>query len=181
MKVRRFGIGIFGKSFGRADKWLAYADVYEDSVEILLREIKSNFLYQHHAYQILPLLFLLEMYIELQLKGLIIYKGGKPKYNEHDLSYHLGLLESLDSSIRMCKQTKDFIRNLSELDIGSQAFRYPTDKHLQRFFQNLSPSLSKLLYDINDFQKLETMVNLVIHDLENVEGDFEQEQDNQGY
>ena len=178
--MRRFGVGIFGKGFGLAEDWLAYASVYEDSVRILLQEIKSNFLYQHHAYQILPLLFLLEMYIELQLKGLIIYKGGLSK-PEHSLSEHFKLLESLDSSIRMSEQTKDFIKRLSELDNKSQAFRYPTDRNLRRFFQNLSPDLSKLLYDINDFQELEKIVKSVIRDLENIEGDFEYEQDIQGY
>jgi hypothetical protein len=176
--MRRFGIGSFKVGLRNADEWLHYAYVYKDSIQILFREIRSNFSYQHDSHQLLPLLFLLEMYIELQLKGLIIYKGGEPKYNRHDLSYHLHLLESIDSSIRMSKQTKDFIMELNKLDESSQAFRYPTDKHLQRFFRNLS---LMMFQKINDFEKLEPIVNLVIHDLENIEGDFRQEQDNQEY
>jgi hypothetical protein len=54
-----------------ADVYLQYAEVYKDAISILLSEFTKH--EPMHDYALAPVLALLRQYIELQLKGIIMY------------------------------------------------------------------------------------------------------------
>lgn len=147
----------------RAEIFLQYAEVYKEAVEVLLVDLQNRVM--HHDYQILPTLFLFRHYIELQLKGLILYNGGMQEPT-HNISVLLDRLQELDSSAKL-PNSSSTIRHLNQIDVGSDAFRYPEDKDMRRFFQTIG---NEEFYDqITRLSSLKETISTTIGELENLE------------
>jgi hypothetical protein len=83
-------------------------------------------------------------------------------------------LIGVSRTTRVSKDSKDFILDIQKWDESSDGFRYPCDKKGRPFFQGKSESF---LERINTLSNLKNIILSVIHDLENIEGDFDAEKD----
>jgi len=95
-----------------------------------------------HDYSLAPILFLLRQYIELQLKGIIMYNEYSHEViKEHDIVYlyeraHETIKEryGLDELGLPNEDVVKFIHSLGEFDKNAQAFRYPETSGGKDFF-----------------------------------------------
>jgi len=181
---KKYFIQWFPEGSENHDQFYVYAGVYKEAIVVIINEINkkhdlssdkspdfhSSFL-KNHDYGILPALFLFRHYIELELKGLILHKGGTLKEidSTHGLIDLLKLLAQKSDTPRISEQTKKFILELHELDSTSQGFRYPYEKNGRRFFEK---TLEKNLDQVNDLREFMDRATKVIGDFENQEGDF---------
>lgn len=181
---RKYFIQWFPKGVRNHNQFYVYASVYRETIVVIINEINkkkdlssdkspdfhSSYL-ATHDYGILPVLFLFRHYIELELKGMILHKGGTLKEidNTHGIVNLLNLLEKKAKIPRISELTKKFIKELHELDSTSQGFRYPYEKNGKRFFEK---TLDKDLEQVNDLREFMDRATKIIGDFENQEGDF---------
>ncbi len=188
MQERHFATGIY-LSPDKALNYLAYGEVYKSALKSLMinfektdEEIQKEIirdvcpdvlLLSEHDYGIAPLSFLFRHYIEIKLKGLILHKGGHFGLT-HDIDKLLSNLKNLVESERLSDETCLIIEEFQNLDKNSDGFRYP-------YTTKDTPSLQ----DKNDFLKyfnslstFKEMVEFVMNDLTELEGDMDYEKEN---
>ena len=203
MDEKYYGVGSY-LDIEDSSNFLAYGEVYKDTVKALLehfsKEPPSEPLFDLedlddgtydaktgmdvdaqmlpiHALGILPIIFLFRHYIELKLKGFILFKGGRIKAKSHDISELLKQLKTVSKTERISPETEEFIDELQKWDKNSDGFRYPIDTKGRPFFQGES---TRFLEKINTLSSIRNLIFTVIRDLVNVEGDFDYERDNRG-
>ncbi|MCH7560150.1 MAG: HEPN domain-containing protein [Thaumarchaeota archaeon] len=187
MQERHFATGIYLNP-NKALNYLAYGEVYKSALKSLIahfektdediqKEITNNvdsdiLLLAKHDYGIAPLSFLFRHYIEIKLKGLILYKGNSFELT-HDIDKLFNQLKDIIDSERFSDETCLIIEEFQILDKSSDGFRYP-------YTTKDAPSLQ----DKNDFLKyfnslstFKEMVDFVIDDLTNLEGDIDAEKE----
>lgn len=156
----------------KADSYLQYGIVYKDAVTTLLENYsKQSF---PHDYALAPIIFLLRQYIELHLKGFIMYheKVHKPE-KRHDILwlYHEAWKTIKERyGIREIGAPDDdaekFIRALGNFDKKAQAFRYPERMDGTDFFDK-PEKIDKWFYKkITSLNLLSDVAKKVIDDLE---------------
>jgi|APSaa5957512535_1039671.scaffolds.fasta_scaffold174234_1 hypothetical protein len=184
----RFAVHWFPETGLQHNQFYAYAEVYKESLITLINEITRNHdlfgnekdrdnhpaTLSEHDYGIIPAVFLFRHYIELQLKGMILQRGGTMNdFNRrHGLDVLLQLLVNRIDLPAISENTRQFIRDLAELDSNSQGFRYPYTRGGQRFFEDL---LEEKMTQVNTLREFMNRATVVIDDLENQEGRFDSE------
>jgi len=184
----RFAVNWFPETGLQHNQFYAYAEVYKESLITIINEItREHGLFgdnqdrdnhpatlSNHDYGIIPAVFLFRHYIELQLKGMILQRGGTMNnFNrQHGLDELLVMLENRATLPRISNDTRQFIIDLAELDSNSQSFRYPFTRAGQRFFANL---IEQQMTQVNSIREFMNRAETIIHDLENQEGDFDVE------
>ena len=187
----RFAVNWFPETGVQHNQFYEYAEVYKESLITLVNEItRKHDLFgkdkdrdnhpatlSNHDYGIIPAVFLFRHYIELQLKGMVLQRGGSmDDFNRiHGLDELLRLLERRVKLPRISQNTKQFITDLAELDSNSQGFRYPYTRGGVRFFAEL---LEEEIAQVNVMTEFLDRATAIICDLENQEGDFDAEDDN---
>lgn len=71
MRQRRYPLEYKPIGSRKSDDYLQYAEVYKEAIRSLIKKFSEE--PPMHDYSLAPILFLLRQYIELQLKGIIIY------------------------------------------------------------------------------------------------------------
>jgi len=175
-----FDVGNFPKESNDSDIFLAYGDVYKGIIEHLLNnfeEIEENC----HDYVIIPILFLFRHYIELKLKGLLLFKKQKINVKSHNIYEPLQKIKGIQIHLRISSKTENFIKQLNEIDPRGDAFRYSINKKMKRIFDNTKNK--EFFNNINKFSTLKDSIEQVMKDLENIEGDFDDEKESiqEGY
>lgn len=125
-----------------------------------------------HDYGIAPLAFLFRHYIEIKLKGLILYKDGNFELT-HDISYLLHELKKLITPEMLSDETCLVIEEFQKLDENSDGFRYP-------YTTKDTPSLQdnkEFLKYFNSLSTFKEMLEFVMQDLTNLEGDIDAEKE----
>lgn len=159
-----------------SDHYLQYAEVYKDAIQALLKEYLES--PPAHDYSLAPILFLLRQYIELQLKGIIMYNEySHEAIIEHDIETlyekaHKNIEDKygLDELGKPNQEVTRFIRSLGKFDRKAQAFRYPEGKNGKDFF-NISIKTDSWLHErIISLPKLNDIAEKIIGDLEGIEG-----------
>ncbi len=173
------------------EDWQQYAIVYKDAVEVLLTHLKNSG-YDHDC-QILPLIFLFRHYIELKLKGLILFcytispdienKDIEVAMSKHGLHELLTTLESIKIrhiEIKLSKEFKEFIKKFDDLDRGAIRFRYPEPKKGDPFYVNdLAYEKDKqFYYDLMDLKKISIKIKMVMSELNELSAYLDGEKDN---
>ncbi len=187
---RRFAVNWFPETGVQHNQFYAYAEVYKESFITIINEMTRDYdlennaqvdnhpaTLSNHDYGIIPAVFLFRHFIELQLKAMILQRGGNMSdFNtRHGLESLLQLLEERIDLPRVSKNTRQFIIELSQLDTNSQGFRYPYTISGQRFFADL---LEQHMSQVNVMTEFLNRATAIICDLENQEGDFDVEDDN---
>jgi len=160
-----------------ADAYLQYAEVYKDAITILLAEFSEH--EPMHDYSMAPVLALLRQYIELQLKGIIMYHerpaNHKPRKG-HDIFdlYKLAnriVEERYRVQLEANEEVSQFIEDLGKLDPKGQIFRYPETLEGKDF------DFSLMYEQIMSISRLKEIAEKVFGDLEGLEGylDFQRE------
>lgn len=195
MEERHFTIGTYLKH-DKADNYLALGEVYKSTLKTLMKHFgmsdedaqkeidertdPGSLLLPDHDYGIAPLAFLFRHYIEIKLKGLILYKGDSCE-RTHDVSRLLEQLRNILNSERasgderLSIETCLIINEFQKLDKNSDGFRYPYGK-------NDTPSLQSnnaFLKYFNSLSAFKQMVNYVVDDFTNLEGDIDAEKEHQ--
>jgi len=158
-----------------ADLYLQYAEVYKDAITILLAEFSEH--EPMHDYALTPVLALLRQYIELQLKGIIMYHESpathKPRKG-HNISclYRLAhkTVEEKYPVPKANKEVSQFIESLGKIDPKGQLFRYPETlegKDFRGVSEKIDPKLYKQIMSISSLREI---VEKVFNDLEGLEG-----------
>lgn len=188
MQERHFATGIYLNS-DKALNYLAYGEVYKSALKSLMvnfertdeevqKEITNNvdpdiLLLPEHDYGIAPLSFLFRHYIEIKLKGLILYKGVDFELT-HDINKLLDDLKNLVDSERLSDETCLVIEEFQKLDENSDGFRYPYTTRGKPSLQNNNDVLKYF----NSLSTFKEMVEFVMDDLTNLEGDIDAEKEN---
>jgi len=187
---RRFAVNWFPETELQHNQFYAYAEVYKESFITIIHEMTREYdldnnaqidnhpaTLSNHDYGIIPAVFLFRHYIELQLKGMILQRGGTMNdFNRiHGLNDLFQLLERRTILSRISQNTKQFIIDLTELDANSQGFRYPYTLGGQRFFADL---LDQQMTQVNVMTEFLERAEVIIDDLENQEGDFDHQDEN---
>jgi len=195
MQERHFAIGTYLNS-DKALNYLAYGEVYKSALKALMENFERSdeavqneinkgvdpyiLLLPEHDYGIAPLAFLFRHYIEIKLKGLILYKGEKFELT-HNISKLLHQLKNLlnseriDGDERLSDETCLVIEEFQKLDENSDGFRYP-------YTTSDTPSLQsnkEFLKYFNSLSTFKEMLEFVIDDLTNLEGDTDAEKEYQ--
>ena len=193
MKERYFATGTYLKP-DKANNYLAFGDTYKSALKTLMKYFEMSdedeqkgidertdpdiLLLPDHDYGIAPLAFLFRHYIEIKLKGLILYKGKSFRLT-HDISKLLEQLrdiltsERTNGDERLSAKTCTVINEFQKLDEGSDGFRYPYDK-------NSTPSLQNndvFLKYFNSLSRFKQITDCVIYDFTNLEGDIDAEKE----
>ncbi|MCE2498709.1 MAG: hypothetical protein J4F28_06960 [Nitrosopumilaceae archaeon] len=193
MEERYFAIGTCPKRDKVAD-YLEFGEVYKSALKTLMRHFEMPdedmqkeidertdpgiLLLPDHDYGIAPLAFLFRHYIEIKLKGLILYKGGSWEPT-HDVRWLLEQLKNILNSEReggdnrLSAETCIIINEFQKLDKNSDGFRYPYGKKGDPSLQNDSA----LLKYFNSLSTFKQMVNYVVDDFTNLEGDIDAEKE----
>ena len=129
-----------------------------------------------YDYGIVPAMYLFRHCVELQLKGFILHLD-KNEYkriqNNHDLQALLNIIEEKKTkALRISTKSKTIIAHLGTVDPSSQSFRYPSDNKGKNVLENKSDE--ELKY-VNTMGCVEQMINIVLDDLENQEGNLDAE------
>ena len=123
--------------FSDTDKWTIYANGYKNAGDLLVEYIKEKQVTQNSlAY---PIVFLYRQYIELQMKAII--RDGNQLL---DIPIEFPKDHWIDKLWKQCRKiieevwpeapsvdleaVEECVLQFSEIDYGSAAFRYPTDK-----------------------------------------------------
>ena len=161
--------------------YLAYAEVYQDAIEILLKNIENMV---GHSYQPLPLLYLLRHYMEIRMTGLIIYskpfslgykdieKFLKNKRKSHDLLKLFQKLKECEHYLKFPKKFEYFLKNLDSFDKKSDRFRFPEDSKGKSYFRKDAPN-KKFFVILNDPASLKRYITVVIENLGGLKNHFE--------
>jgi hypothetical protein len=161
----------------KSEEYLQYAEVYKDTIEFLLEKFSEN--PPIHDYSLAPVLFLLRQYIELQLKGIIIFcKKTLPKEDKHHKigPLYKKAIKAVDEKYgkeQLGEANPDverFIEALSNFDVNGQAFRYPETSKGDMFSERIE-KLDGWLYErITTLADFSDVVSKTIGDLEGIEG-----------
>jgi len=168
-----------------SEHYLQYAEVYKDAIQVLLQEYMER--PPAHDYSLAPILFLLRQYIELQLKGIIMYNEYSHEViTKHDIVYlYERALETikerygLDELGQPNEDTVKFIYSLREFDEKGQAFRYPETSDGNEFFDESTVIDPWLDGKITSLPELNTVAEKVIRDLEGIEGYLDLKRENE--
>jgi len=179
MNYNEYPIGWKPKYATMAHVYLQYGSVYKDAITTLLEEYLEN--RPRHDYSLAPILFLLRQYIELQLKGFIMYheKIHKVERN-HDIhglyrkawkiiTERYGISEIGAPN----EDAEKFIRVLGNFDRKGQAFRYPERSDGTEIFCNPEEIDGWLYERITSLDSLADLAEKLIGDLEGIEGYLE--------
>jgi hypothetical protein len=172
----------------QSEQYLNYAEVHKDAIQILLKEYL-----QHppmHDYSLAPILSLLRQYIELQLKGIIMYNDHTHEtIVSHDI---ISLYEKARKTIEEMYGSGElgpcdedvvrFISSLGKFDPKGQAFRYPKRKDGKDFFSESERMDAWLRERIISLPLLNDVTEKIIGDLEGIEGylDLKKEAEEEG-
>jgi hypothetical protein len=160
----------------QAEQYLQYAEVYKDTIQILLKQYLGH--PPMHDYSLAPILALLRHYIELQLKGIIMYDEGniEPIISHKIVSLYRDAHEKIRKRYNLQELGQPnpdvvrFMKSLGEFDPKAQAFRYPTRKDGKDFFDE-SEKMDAWLHDrIISLPLLNDIAQKIIGDLEGIEG-----------
>jgi hypothetical protein len=160
----------------QSEQYLQYAEVYKDTIQLLLKGYLER--PPIHDYSLAPILALLRQYIELQLKGIIMY----PEETHEPIVSHdiISLYEKAHKKIQEKYNLKElgepnddvvkFLRSLGEFDPRAQAFRYPTRRDGTDFFSESEEMDAWLRERIISLPLLNDVAEKIIGDLEGIEG-----------
>jgi len=159
-----------------SEQYLNYAQVHKDAIQILLKEYLEH--PPMHDYSLAPILSLLRQYIELQLKGIIMYREHTPEpIVSHDIIWLYEkarkTIEEMYGSSELGPSNGDvvrFISSLGKFDPKAQAFRYPTHKDGKDFFSESERMDTWLHERIISLPLLSDIAEKIIDDLEGIEG-----------
>lgn len=157
-------------SDSRADRYLQYAIAYKDCVEFLIENYEKK--KPSHGYGLTPVLFLLRHYVELQLKGLLIFCGNDLKKLDHDISkLYNETRETVNNRYgknigNPDPEVEDFLLYLGEKDKGGDLFRYPETIGGTDFSETFRTADNWFYEAITDIQKLKSLVKKVIYDID---------------
>jgi len=157
-----------------ADAYLQYAEVYKDAILILLSEFTKH--EPIHDYALAPVLALLRQYIELQLKGIIMYFESpathKPRKGHDIFRFYKLAHKAVEKRYPVPKANEEvsqFIESLGKFDPKGEMFRYPETLEAKDF-RDLSEKLDPLLREqIMSISKLRDIAEKVFNDLEGLE------------
>ena len=133
-----------------ADGWCLYADGYKRAADLLVQHLETTYDVNTVVY---PVLFLYRQYIELSLKDII--RDGRYLNHQRRQAPAVHELRSLwnearaiikkhlaDIPTRDLERIESLIREFSELDPTSEAFRYPAKKDGEPSFPYDSPAVN---------------------------------------
>jgi len=160
----------------QSEQYLQYAEVYKDTIQLLLKEYLER--PPIHDYSLAPILALLRQYIELQLKGIIMYpeETREPIVSHDIISLYKKAHKKIEEKYglkELGKPNEDvvkFMKKLGEFDPKAQAFRYPTDKDGKDFFSESERMDAWLRERIMALPLLSDIAEKTIGDLEGIEG-----------
>jgi hypothetical protein len=169
----------------QSEQYLNYAQVHKDAIQILLKEYLEH--PPMHDYSLAPILSLLRQYIELQLKGIIMYhEHSLETIVSHDI---ISLYEKARKTIEerygsseLGPSNEDvvrFISSLGKFDPKAQAFRYPTRKDGKEFFSESERMDAWLRERIISLPLLSDIAEKIIGDLEGIEGYLDLKKENE--
>jgi len=176
MHYCEYPIGWKPKYSKKAYSYLQYGSVYKDAINTLLEKYLKN--RPLHDYSLAPILFLLRQYIELQLKGFIMYheKIHKVEKNHDILWLYKKALVTVKERYGIQEigaaneDAEKFIRKLGNFDKTGQVFRYPERSDGTEIFCN-PEGIDIWLYErITSLDLLADIAKKVIGDLEGFEG-----------
>jgi hypothetical protein len=175
-------------------QYLTYGDVYKDAVDHLIKGQEEDG--GPHAYGVLPILYVFHHYVELKLKGLILYKcllsgvnnkdeSEGMKKDRHNLNLLWDRLKKLYQDMPIQEDAEKFILDFGKLDHDAAYFRYPESKKGKRFirypkgtenYDRNSRTISKDLHDkMMDLNSLKQQISLVTEYLFQLEAIFDGE------
>lgn len=160
----------------KSDEYLQYAEVYKDIIQFLLRKFCEE--PPIHDYSLAPILFLLRQYIELQLKGIIIYgEYSTEVIGTHDIVFlYKKAMEAIEEKFganMLGKPNWDaekFIYALGKFDKKGEAFRYPETRKGEGFCDKIKKMDPWLYERIASFSALSEIAKKIMEDLEGMEG-----------
>jgi len=160
-----------------AEYYLQYGEAYKNTIQILLREYMNR--PPMHDYSLAPILFLLRQYIELQLKGIVMFCEESRRIiskGKHNIIY---LYETTYKAIKKRYGSESlgqpnenvvkFIYSLGKFDDRAQAFRYPEKRNGKDFFGASIKMDSWLHEKIISLPSLNEIASKVIDALEGIE------------
>lgn len=176
MNYNEYPIGWKPKYATMSHSYLQYGSVYKDAINTLLEEYLEN--RPMHDYSLAPILFLLRQYIELQLKGFIMYHEKIHNViKNHDI---LWLYKKAWNTVKdrygikeigsPNKDAEKFIRLLGNFDKKGEAFRYPESSNKKEFFAKPEKIDGWLYERIVSLTLLTDIAKKIIDDLEGIEG-----------
>ncbi|MHC3130034.1 MAG: hypothetical protein IBV52_08185 [Candidatus Bathyarchaeota archaeon] len=169
----------------KSDDYLQYAEVYKNMIEFSFKKFSEE--PPIHDYSLAPILLLLRQYIELQLKGIIIYgEYSAEVIGTHDIVFlykkALKAIEEKYGVNMLGKPNKDaekFIYALGKFDEKGELGRYPETREGVAFFDKIK-EMGPWLHDrIASFSALSQIAEKVIGDLEGMEGYLDIMSDNE--
>jgi|GEM_PF-5574500 len=172
-------------NFSKADVYLAYGDVYKDAIEILMDKFSKD--PPLHDYSLIPVLALLRHYIEIKLKGIIMYCKNpveqKPIPGHNILDLYKKAHDAVDKKYSIPQphpQVVEFIEQLGKFDPEGQVFRYHESKDGKDFYENIDPILRRRIISLSEIRKT---VDQVLGDLEGLEGylDYQKDQEQENF
>ncbi|RLI39374.1 hypothetical protein DRO69_14360 [Candidatus Bathyarchaeota archaeon] len=172
--MKRFPLDYKPEWASPAEEYLEYAEVYKDAVLILLNEFTKQ--EPIHDYALAPVLFLLRQYIELQLKGIIMYFESPATHRPikaHDIfSLYRKTHEVVEKRYKVPKANEEvskFIEGLGKFDPKGEMFRYP-ETTIGEDFRDRCKRLDRKLYEqITLVPKLKEITEKIFQDLEGLE------------
>ena len=176
MNHRYYPLDYKPKGSPKSEDYLQYAEVYKDIIRFLFKKFSEE--PPIHDYSLAPILFLLRQYVELQLKGIIIYgKYSAEVIKNHDIVflYHEAMkaIEGKYGLKMLGKPNSDaekFIYALGNFDKRGEFGRYPETKESVAFHDKIK-EMDAWLYDrIASLSALFEIAENVIGDLEGMEG-----------
>ena len=185
MRYLYFPLGYKPEGSSKSDDYLQYAEVYKDVIQFLFQKFSEE--PPIHDYSLAPILFLLRQYIELQLKGIIIYgEYSAEVIGTHDIVFlyekAMKAIEEKYGTDMLGEPDKDaekFIYALGSFDKKGELGRYPETREGVAFF-DLIKEMDPWLHDkIRSFSALSEIAEKVIEDLEGMEGYLDNMSDNE--
>lgn len=170
-----------------------YAKVYKDAIEVLLTHLKNSG-YDHDC-QILPLIFLFRHYIELELKGLILFcstidpdienidiviKKARSNHGLLELLTYLKSIKIRHIEIKPSDEFNEFIRRFNALDPNEIRFRYPETKSGDLFYENDSTyNKDRPFFDeLMNLKEISGKIEMVMYELIKLSAYLDGEKDN---
>jgi hypothetical protein len=142
-----------------------YIRGYKRAGDLLVNHVKET--HTNQDILVYPIVFLYRQYIELQLKEIIrdgfrlldINQGIPTHHNIDKLWKHcLGIIKKIwPAQTKEVADIGDYITQFSDIDPGSYAFRYPTNKDGSLPFPNLKYINLRNLSDI--MEKISSLLN----------------------
>ena len=160
----------------KSDDYLQYAEVYKNVIEFLFKKFSEE--PPIHDYSLAPVLLLLRQYIELQLKGIIIYgEYSAEVIGTHNIVFlYKKAMKAIEEKygVNMLgepnKDAEKFIYALGNFDKKGELGRYPETREGVAFFEKIKEMDPWLHEKIISLSALSEIAEKVIGDLEGMEG-----------